>query len=197
MPRVERVEDIAPVLGLDTWTSAGRRGAAALERESRRLDAQHRRRGAELDRIVTELADAAANLPAEVNAAVAQANSLNPDRPTTQYEGGYDADGRFHLTPKGRSQWFNDRQLALAAWIQVTDLIEDAADLLRDADRAVESDPHSPYWTVVLHHEASLEAIAELSEAVRESQPGLEDIYRDATNLANQLRVMIRRGPGA
>jgi hypothetical protein len=130
-----------------------------------------------------------------LTSAVAAARASEPGS-ASRYEYTWTAGGRYEFTAAARDQWKSDHHRAIKTWREVADLVGHVADLLKEAERALESRPHSEYWSVQRPHEERARQIDLLAEQLRLIRPQLEHNHRHATNRMDALREELNRiGP--
>lgn len=185
--RVNSVAEIALHFDTPRWEQWGKYGEREMFNVSNALAEGERRAIADYESLEQQLTRANVGALTMARSAASAARAAEPGSPYS-YEHVSNSTGPYDFTAAGRMRWRNDHQRAIKAWGEVTNIVAHAADLLKEADRAATSLPHSDEAAIVERHRIRMRQIALLAEQLRELRPHLEREHHNAIEQIRDLR---------
>lgn len=193
--RIQSLAEIGVHIEAPGWEQWGRYGEREMFNVSNELAKGELNAKKEFDSLKQRLERAVDGIGGMLTSAVAAARASEPES-AVSYEHIWTGSGGYQFTAAARDRWKSDHRRAIRAWREVADLVGHVADLLKEAERAVESRPHSDYWSVQRPHEERTRQIDLLAEELRLIRPQLEHNHRHAHNRIDALRDELDRiGP--
>jgi hypothetical protein len=150
--RIQNLADIGVHVEAAGWEQWGRYGEREMFSVSNELAKGELKAKKEFESLKQRLERAVDGIGGMLTSAVAAARASEPGS-ASRYEYTWTAGGRYEFTAAARDQWKSDHHRAIKTWREVADLVGHVADLLKEAELALESRPHSEYWSVQRPHE--------------------------------------------